>query len=350
MNERPEKPCPECDELSLPNAGVDRRRFFSVLGAGVAAGIAARQLTLPSRTVAAEPATTAKPAESLIKELFSTISDAQRKTVALPYEHGAGKGKLATRLGMYNSAVQNHKIGEYYSKAQQDLIHRIVKSLSSGEDGYHRISREGTWDASGTFENCGCHIFGDPTDGKPFAWMFTGHHLTMRCDGNAKDGIAWGGPVYYGHTPHGYNEKNVFFFQTKRVLEAFEALDGKQREKAIVVGSPGEQAASVKFRKEGEAKPGLALAELSKDQQGLIEKVMRDLLSPYRKEDGDEIMAILKNNGGLDKLHLAFYRDKDAEANERWHFWRLEGPGFVWNYRVLPHVHCFVNIANAGKA
>jgi hypothetical protein len=31
---------------------------------------------------------------------------------------------------------------------------------------------------------------------------------------------------------------------------------------------------------------------------------------------------------------------------ERWHFWRLEGPGFVWNYRVLPHVHCYVNISS----
>jgi hypothetical protein len=32
--------------------------------------------------------------------------------------------------------------------------------------------------------------------------------------------------------------------------------------------------------------------------------------------------------------------------NMRWHFWRLEGPGFVWNYRVLPHVHTYVNISS----
>ena len=35
----------------------------------------------------------------------------------------------------------------------------------------------------------------------------------------------------------------------------------------------------------------------------------------------------------------------DATTTQRWHFWRLEGPGFVWNYRVLPHVHTYVNIA-----
>jgi hypothetical protein len=74
---------------------------------------------------------------------------------------------------------------------------------------------------------------------------------------------------------------------------------------------------------------------------------MRTLLAPYRKEDADEVMAILKANGGLEKLHLAFYRDKDAKPTERWSFWRVEGPGFVWNYRVLDHVHCYVNIAKA---
>ena len=44
-------------------------------------------------------------------------------------------------------------------------------------------------------------------------------------------------------------------------------------------------------------------------------------------------------------MSLAFYRDPGENDPRRWHFWRLEGPGFVWNYRVLPHVHTYVNIA-----
>jgi hypothetical protein len=77
-----------------------------------------------------------------------------------------------------------------------------------------------------------------------------------------------------------------------------------------------------------------------------MQLVMRDILSPYRKEDVDEVMDIVKANGGLEEMHLAFYADKDRpQKGEPWHFWRLEGPGFVWNYRVIPHVHCFVNIA-----
>ena len=73
---------------------------------------------------------------------------------------------------------------------------------------------------------------------------------------------------------------------------------------------------------------------------------MRDVLSPFRSEDTDEVMEIVKANGGMEEMHLAFYKDRESEAETRWHFWRLEGPGFVWNFRVLPHVHCYVNIAN----
>jgi hypothetical protein len=156
--------------------------------------------------------------------------------------------------------------------------------------------------------------------------------------------------MYYGHSPNGYVAANCFNFQTKKVLELAKALDEKQMKKAVIEGTPGEQAPSVRLRKPTEAKPGLAVTDMSKDQIGLIEQVMRELISPYRKEDADEVMAIIKERGGLEKLHLAFYRDKGATENERWHFWRLEGPGFIWNYRVLPHVHCFVNIGQEPTA
>jgi len=167
----------------------------------------------------------------------------------------------------------------------------------------------------------------------------------MRCDGNSQEGAAFGGPMYYGHSPNGYAEANVFFYQTKTVQEVFKALDAKQKEKAVVGGSPGELAPSVRFRKPELATPGIAGTELSTEQKVLVENVLKSILSLYRKEDGDEVLQILKSNGGLDKLNLAFYRDNKMNDNERWHFWRLEGPGFVWNYRILDHVHCFVNIA-----
>ncbi len=284
------------------------------------------------------------PPRCSIQTLHDDLNAEQKKQVVMPYDHGPRNG-TPTRLGIHNQPALGRKIDTVYTKGQQELIERILKSLVSGDDGYRCISRAGTWDQGGGMKTCGCLFFGEPGPGKKYAWLFSGHHMTLRSDGDFRDGAAWGGPMFYGHSPNGYSARNVFYFQTKSVLEVFKALDGKQREKAIVAGSPGEWAASVKFRKPDDAKPGISGQDLSKDQRALVEKVMRDLLAPYRKEDGDEVMEIVKANGDLDKLHLAFYRDRGASENERWHFWRLEGPGFVWNYRVLDHVHCYVNIA-----
>ena len=60
----------------------------------------------------------------------------------------------------------------------------------------------------------GAHIFGDPLNGK-FAFLVTGHHLTIRCDADSEEGPAFGGPIYYGHTPNGWSERNLFYYQSK---------------------------------------------------------------------------------------------------------------------------------------
>jgi hypothetical protein len=114
------------------------------------------------------------------------------------------------------------------------------------------------------------------------------------------------------------------------------------------MGNPGEGAKSIKLRGAKEERPGVALTELTKDQQELVGKVMRAVLTPFRKEDADEVMAIIKATGGMEKIQLAFYSEAyegaKTDSKQPWSFWRLEGPGFVWNFRVLPHVHCYVNI------
>jgi hypothetical protein len=346
MPEEPKVYCPEC-ELG-PDAAfeLDRRAFIRAVGgqAAVAAGAAG---LLANRADAADSAPKhTRPAEELVKELFSTLSAEQKQEVVLPFDHGTNKGKsLPTRLGMYNNPIANKRIGKHYTKPQQELIERTLRAISSDEDGYRRISRNGTFDGSGSLQGCGALLFGEPVDGKEWAWVFTGHHLTVRCDGRPTDGIGFGGPMYYGHSPNGYSDRNVFFYQTKNVLSVFDALDEKQRKAAVVEGSPGEHHPSIRFRAPGQPRPGIPGGELTKDQRALVEKVMRDLLSPYRKEDADEVMAILKAMGGLEKINLAFYRQDSMNDKQRWHFWRLEGPGLVWNFRVLPHVHTYVNIA-----
>jgi hypothetical protein len=334
--------CPECE-------AIDRRDFvrYISIGAGALATTGTTLLTPRSSRADTDetgpkPRLVKNPAEDLVKELYSAMTAEQKTAVCRPFDDNA-------RLSVAPNRALDKTIGTVFSKTQQELIERIVKAISSGPEGWNQITRAGTWDASKTFGNTGANIFGDPLKGK-FAFLFTGHHLTVRCDGDSTDSTAFGGPIYYGHTPNGYSDKNVFYYQTQEAMKAFDALDEKQREKALVKkGNPGEGPNSVKLKGEKTAKPGIAYSELTSDQRELLTRVMRTLLSPFRAEDADEVMKIIKDTGGMEKIHLAFYSDayENEKTTERqpWSFWRLEGPGFVWNFRVLPHVHTYVNIS-----
>jgi hypothetical protein len=350
--------CPECDEaFDFPEPPpVDRRNFIQVLG-GTAAAVALGTGSLGAAR-AEEKTETAKkkqPAEDLLKELFSTLKDDQKKKIVKDYDHGKSNRSRPLRLGMFNQPVGGVRIDSVYTKAQQELLEKIIQALSSGEEGYRQLSRRGTWDGSRSFGGCGAMFFGNPTGKEKYAFVFSGHHLTLRCDGDFADGVAWAGPIYYGHSPNGWSGGNVFNYQTKSVVAAYKALDEKQRKAALITkGNPGEQIGSVQFKPKAEDRPGLPITELSKDQKELVEKVMRTVLSPYRQEDVEEVMAIIKKSGGMDKIKLAFYSDnyEGAKTSEKqpWSFWRLEGPGFVWNYRVLPHVHTYVNCCLVAKS
>jgi hypothetical protein len=343
--------CPECQVDVDRLDPVDRRNFMKVVSGGAVAMAAVGAPTAAATAGAtfppATPASSPRPGEELVRELFASLTAAQRQQVVHPWDHLLpGNNPIPTRLRMYNSAIfGNARISQVYTPAQRGLVDQVLHAISSGEDGYHQLSREGTWDGSGSLGNCGAYLFGNPDQGR-YSWVFTGHHLTVRCDGNSEPGAAFGGPMYYGHSPNGYSNRNCFYYQTQQVRQVFDSLSAQQRQVAVRNGTPHEGAPSVTFRTPGEAMPGLAAADMTADQRQLVQQVMRTILSPYRQEDADEVMEIVRRNGGLEQLHLAFYRDPDSNDDARWHFWRLEGPGFVWNYRILPHVHCYVNISS----
>src|SRR5262245_35525167 len=116
--------CPECnDAFDYPAPPpVDRRNFLRTAAAGAAA--VAVTGTVAARAVAREEKK-ADPSEELVRELFSTLKDEQKKKVVFAFDHGAQKDKpnvIPTRMGMYNGPIMNIRLGDAYTKAQQDLI------------------------------------------------------------------------------------------------------------------------------------------------------------------------------------------------------------------------------------
>ena len=338
--------CPDCENGPVAQPVLGRRDFIRVLGT-TAAVAAVGGLTPLQKARAARAAKQAE-AEAMVFDLFKSMDSDQKKKLVLPWDAGTNSGKgYPARLNTANAPVGKSVIGLEYDKKQVELLDRIFHSISNGEEGYKRLSRNGKFDNSGSFESIGALIYGEPVEGKKFSLVFCGHHLTLRCDGNSEEKTAFGGPLYYGHSPSGYANNNVFNYQTTAVNEVYTSLNAKQREVAVKPGKWADGVSTVKLPKKEDKVPGLSIHEMSKDQKELIEKVMRELVSPYRKEDGDEVMEIIKENGGMEKIALAFYQEK-GEFNEKdqWTYWRLEGPGFVWSFRALPHIHTFVNISS----
>jgi len=89
---------------------------------------------------------------------------------------------------------------------------------------------------------------------------------------------------------------------------------------------------------------GLHVSEMTRDQKELLEKVLADLLLPFRKNDADEAIRYIKKSGGLNDLAMSFYKNLDIGNDGVWDVWKLESPNMVWYFRGSPHVHVWVNI------
>ena len=329
MSETPRQDCPDCGD------GVSRREFVRKLTGAAVVGSLLPLAATPRRAVAGP--SSKSPAETAVKRFFDSLKPKQKEVICFPFDH-----PLRSKINA-NWAITEPKIGEFFDKDQQAVLDEIFKGVVSPE-GYEKFQKQMD-DDDGGFENYHVAVFGTPGSGA-FEWELTGRHLTLRADGDSVSNAAFGGPMIYGHGA-GDSEKglpgNVFYYQTKKANEVFKALDGKQRSSALIPKAPAENAVAV----QGSSGrfPGLAVGELSGDQKGLVESVMKVILAPYREEDVAEALAILKDGGGLDQLHMAFYEAGDVGKDQEWDIWRLEGPTFVWHFRGAPHVHTYVNIA-----
>ena len=141
--------CPECDEgFDLPEV-KSRRDFLRSIGA--TAALAAMSTAGRVRAAEAKP----KPAEELIRELYSTLSADQKSELVLPYDHGTERHP--TRQKTYNAPPlgAEKRIDKTFTKSQQDLIKQTLRAILKNDEALERLGRHGKWDSSGSFEGCG---------------------------------------------------------------------------------------------------------------------------------------------------------------------------------------------------
>ncbi len=328
--------CPDCDEF-------DRRRFLKTVAMGSVGLATTAAVPIIQGTPARVPS---KPdlsqrSETLVATLHQSLTAEQRQKVALPFGH-----PLQSQVDN-NWHITPIKIGEFFTPDQQAMITEIFRNLHNPEFAdkvFYHINED-----AGGLGNYSIALFGEPGTGA-FEFVLTGRHCTARCDGDSVEGVAFGGPIFYGHASQGFNEKadhpkNVYWYQAQRANEVFKALDGKQR-KIALLGDPRQEqgTATVDLSKPNERPVGLPVSEMTRDQRQLVEEVLHDLLLPFREKDRQKAMADIKAQGGFDALSMSFFKNMDIGNDGVWDVWQLESPTMVWYFRGSPHVHVWVNI------
>jgi hypothetical protein len=315
--------CPDCD-------GVARREFLKTAALGSVGLAAARAAARFSGS-----------SETLVTTLYNSLTAAQKAKVAFSFDD-----PLRSKVDN-NWMITPFKIAEFFTADQQAMIDEIFRGLHNPEF-IDKVMYHMQEDAGGLGQYS-VALFGTPGVGA-FEFVLAGRHCTVRCDGDSVEGAAFGGPIFYGHASQRFDEapdhpKNVYWYQAKRANQVFQALSGKQREAALL-GDPREEkgTATIALKKPGDPVPGLPVSDMTRDQRELVDKVLADLLLPFRKKDADEAMKDIREAGGIEKLTMSFYKNLDIGNDGVWDVWQLESPTMIWYFRGAPHVHTWVNI------
>jgi hypothetical protein len=317
---------------------TDRRSFLrhsALAGASLAA--------MPLRGLGAAETSAAPTSETLVKTLFDTLTDEQRKALVFPFDH-------ELRLKISNNwHITDQRIGKFLTDDQNAMVREIFLKAHSEEYAETVLKQVEHDSGKAGFGDSSIAIFGEPGSGK-FQFVLTGRHCTRRIDGDSVEGKAFGGPIFYGHAAEGFNESadhkgNAYWYQAQSANAVFQMLDGKQREVALAEKEAPDNASTIRLRRQTGDLPGLAVADMTPDQKAAVRGVLNDLLMPFREIDRAESMKLVEK-AGFDKLHLVFYKEGDIGNDGVWDNWRLEGPHMVWYFRGAPHVHTWVHIAD----
>ena len=248
---------------------LDRRDFLKTGGAAVAGAVAVGSLA--DLSLAEEKAAKIQSApETAAKQLYEALTDKQREEICFDWDYQHPKKGLLRARVENNWHITSHLLNsEFFTGEQREIVRSIFEGMYTPE-WIPKIDQQLKDDAGGYGKDQSIAMFGKPGDDK-FEFVMTGRHMTLRCDGNSTEHMAFGGPIFYGHAARGFDEEpthpgNVFWEQALLANKVYEMLDGKQRKLAEVAQTPHEQ--SVGFQGKDGQFPGIPVGELSKDQTG----------------------------------------------------------------------------------
>ena len=286
-----------------------------------------------------------KQGDSMPMQLYKSLSDEQRQKICLPRDH-----ERRQYISNWWYIHPEHRIPTTFNTDQQELIQSIFDSFHTPEH-QAAVNNQVKVDQYGQDKNApSVGFFGTPAD-KDFEFIFTGHHVTRRCNAHSDKGHGFGGaPIFYGHFPKDFNETkdppgNAYWYQGKIFNEFVQALDGRQQKQALASTDPRSEKPTTVITKKKTGFPGLCCAELSQDQKQLLVKTMGKMMAMFREGDVAATLDTITQKKMVDQLHVSYYDGKyDIGSDRVWDTWQIEGPEMVWYFRGQPHIHSYFHL------
>ncbi len=233
--------------LDLSPAGIVRRNFLKGSALAAAATTCA-PLTLRASENSSTP-------ESLVKVLYDKLSEQQRSAVCFDWDYvdngqESKRGLLRTRVANNWNITKQSVNSDFYTPEQRDIVRKIFEGILD-RNGCPSSTSNWKTICGGFGQDQSFAIFGKPGDGK-FEFVYTGRHMTLRCDGNSAEGVALV-VRSFGHKPNRHDEDadhsgNVFWTQALQANKVYGMLDGKQRKLVEVSRTPREEKSGFRAR------------------------------------------------------------------------------------------------------
>jgi hypothetical protein len=292
--------------------------------ASLTALVFAASLAMSLAAFASDDASLQKTAQ----QLYSSLSEDQKKQATLPYDAPERTKEVFT--GGVRAGVHIKDL----NPDQQALAMALLTGFTSdyGKKKAIEIADQpsNTNDPTTGFGRYYLCFFGEPGEGKTYAWRIAEHHLTI-----VHMEIEKGEPSSFGPILLGANPATLFDEEEDKLLALYAAMTQDEQAKSKQSGK-GISSEMLK----GEA--GIRVGDLNPSAKKAAEKMFDQRLSFYAEPITARVKKIVESNGGLDDMRIVYYGDvngKKCRDGGRWDF-KLAGKSFLCDYEgSRAHIH-----------
>ena len=258
--------------------------------------------------------------------LYNSLNADQRKEATLPIDAPERNSEVFT--GGKRPGVQIRTLDE----SQQKLAIAMLTSFTSdyGKQKALAIADQkinNPPDQPGFTRYYVCY-FGEPGEGKTYAWRIAEHHLTI-----VQVQVEKGEPKSFGPILLGADPPTLWDDEEDKMIALYNVMTPDERAKSA---NPGKGISTAGFKGKS-----IKIGDLNPSSRDAAKSVVVNRLSFFSDPVQKQIMSLIDSQGGIDAMQVAFFGEASKRCRDggKWDF-KLIGPSFLCDYEnTRGHIH-----------